>query len=127
MPTRITRRELALGSLAATTLLAQSTPEKNTATMQDPRLDPVAWTRKRHASAPLKLTFNASNKTAAEAWQRKLRTKVVELVGGFPDSKGAPTEERVGTRELAGFHRQQFLFESRPGVAVSAYLLTPKN
>ncbi len=95
--------------------------------MNDPRLDPVQWTRTRHASAPLRLTFNSSSKSAAEAWQKKLRAKVTELVGGFPDRKGAPREELIGAKDLPGFRRQRFLLESRPGVAISAYLLTPAD
>src|SRR5579871_5602071 len=46
--------------------------------------DPVLYTRKLYETAPLKLTFHAENRKQAEIWQKKLRPKIAELVGGFP-------------------------------------------
>jgi dienelactone hydrolase len=97
-------------------------------TKLDPaRFDPVAWTRDRHARAPLRLTFNATTRKQAEAWQKKLRPKIAELLGGFPQRGPAPTAEIVETRDFPGYKREKLVFESRPGVLVLAYLLTPKK
>ena len=52
--------------------------------------DPVLFSRKLYESAPLKLTFRAQNRKQTEAWQKQLRAKVTELLGGFP--AGAWTE-----------------------------------
>src|SRR5436305_438615 len=38
--------------------------------------DPIAYTLKLHDEAPLKLTFKATNRAEAEAWQKRLRPKV---------------------------------------------------
>ena len=46
--------------------------------------DPVAYTHKLHDEAPLRMTFRATTRGEAEAWQKRLRAKMVELVGGFP-------------------------------------------
>src|SRR5580704_18501418 len=48
--------------------------------------DPVAYTKKLHDAAPLRMTFTAQTRRDAELWQKKLRAKVTELVGGFPAS-----------------------------------------
>jgi dienelactone hydrolase len=93
----------------------------------DPTLDPVDWTKQRHDSAPLRMTFNAADRKQAEAWQKGLRAKLVELLGGFPNSGAAPVAEVVESRDYPAYRRQRFLFQSRPGVKVAGYLLTPKS
>jgi hypothetical protein len=39
-----------------------------------------------YESAPLRLTFSAQSRKQAEAWQKKLRAKLIELLGPFPAS-----------------------------------------
>ncbi len=92
----------------------------------DAALDPVEWTRELYASAPLQLTFRATNRAEAEAWQKQLRAKITQLLGGFPSPTplAAQTMER---KTLPGYTREKFRFESRPGVEVIAYLLTPRE
>lgn len=87
-------------------------------------LDPVAWTKERYKSAPLQLTFRAKTRTEGEAWQRQLRAKLTELMGGFPE-RTALQAETLGVREFPNYRRERFAFYSRPGVAVPGYLLTP--
>lgn len=113
----MTRREMAAGSLAAA-LYAESIPE--------PRLDPVAYSRQRHAEAPLRLRFNASTPAAARAWQRKLRLKVTELVGGFPQVPTPLKPRIVETKDFPTYTREKIFFTSREGMEVLAYLLKPK-
>lgn len=115
----LTRRELALGA-AALQGVATAGPALTEST-----LDPVEWTRQRYKEAPLRLTFRSTNRKDAEAWQKQLRTKLTELVGGFPHAKGAPKATVEDKKELASFRRERFLFESRPGMNVAGYVLTP--
>src|SRR5580704_7118085 len=104
MGIRITRRELALA--ASGVAAAQSQPagpqsrQANNQVSQRPAyagaldglenqvdletFDPVRWTLQRHDSAPLKLSFRASTRPQGEAWQKELRSKLVDLLGGFP-------------------------------------------
>ena len=46
--------------------------------------DPVAFSHRLYDAAPLHMTFRAESRKQAEAWQKKLRAKVTELLGGFP-------------------------------------------
>lgn len=123
MQTRMSRRELALAALASSALQAQDDNPLPTG----PGLDPVAWTLRRYDEMPLRMTFRASTRKQAEAWQKQLRAKVTELLGGFPGERG-PLEARVvGTREFPNYRREEILFTSRPGLQVAGYLLTPKT
>jgi dienelactone hydrolase len=91
------------------------------------RFDPVLYTRKLYESAPLEMTFRATNRKQAEAWQKRLRAKVTELVGGLPTTRAALAAETLEVREFPAYRREKFVFTSRPGMGVLAYLLTPKD
>jgi dienelactone hydrolase len=132
----MTRRQL--GRLAAGAALLQKGPAlaapKYTGALDGledkvggARFDPVLYTRKLYESAPLEMTFRATNRKQAEAWQKRLRAKVTELVGGFPTTRVPLAAETLEVREFPGYRREKFVFTSRPGLGVLAYLLTPKN
>jgi dienelactone hydrolase len=88
--------------------------------------DPVLYTRKLYESAPLQLTFRAQNRKQAEAWQKRLRAKITELLGGFPPKPAALNAQTLEVRDLPTYRREKFVFESRPGMLVLGYLLTPR-
>ncbi len=126
----MTRREL--GQAAAAAALASkvvaAAPEVHRAGVQSEsdvqELDPVEWTLKRYRSAQLRLTFQATTRAEAEQWQRQLRAKLTDLLGGFPERTplNAQTLEK---RDLIGYTREKIWFESRPGNGVILYLLLP--
>ncbi len=60
------------------------------------------------------------------AHQRGLRAKFIEALGGFP--KRTPLNPRVtGEIRADGFRIEKILFESQPGLVVSALLYLPDN
>jgi dienelactone hydrolase len=89
--------------------------------------DPIAYTLKLHDAAPLAMTFRATSRREAEAWQKKLRPKVEELMGGFPKEKTPLKAQTLEVKDYPGYRREKFVFESRPGVWVLGYLMTPKS
>jgi len=89
--------------------------------------DPVLYTRKLYESARLEMTFRATSRKQAEAWQKRLRTKLTELLGGFPATRVDPRPETLEVREFPAWRREKLVFQSKPGAAVLAYLLTPKD
>lgn len=95
--------------------------------LEDQTLDPVLWTRMRYESAPLKLGFRAGNRKQAEAWQKQLREKVTDLLGGFPAAKVPLNAQILEVKDFPVYRRERFMFTSRPGVSVAGYLLTPKK
>lgn len=88
--------------------------------------DPVLFTKKLHDLAALRLTFRARTRAAAEQWQKALRAKVLELLGGFPGKPSPLQPQTLEVRDFPGYTREKFVFQSRPGLAVLGYLLTPK-
>src|SRR5260370_32134477 len=49
--------------------------------------DPVLFSHKLYESAPLRLSFQATNRQAADQWQKNLRSKVTELIGGVSNTR----------------------------------------
>lgn len=89
-------------------------------------LDPVEWTRRRYEVMPRRLRFRAAGKREAQAWQKELRGKITELLGGFP--RRTPLKPQVlETRDFAGYRRESVLMETRPGLQSFGYLLLPKH
>jgi dienelactone hydrolase len=127
----MSRRAFGLGALAGGAA-AQQPATKYTGALDGfeskvdaASFDPVLWTRKRYESMPLKMTFKAGNRRQAEAWQKRLRAKIAELLGGFPSERGPVKAQTLEVREFPKYRREKVVFESRPGSAVLAYLLTP--
>ena len=132
MAQRISRRSLALAAVGGAAALGQEPTSKYTGPLDGTKLepevfDPVLWTQRRWEKSPLKMTFRAQTKAEAEAWQQEFRAKLTDLVGGFPERGPAPKVQVVETRDFPKYKREKFVFESRPGVMVLGYLLTPKT
>ena len=93
--------------------------------LDDRRFDPVAYTRELFAAAPRRLRFAARTRAEADAWQRTLRARLTELVGGFPANRSALRPIVLETRTFPAYRREKIVFDSRPGVSVLAYVLLP--
>ena len=89
--------------------------------------DPVLYTKKLHDIAPLRMTFQAKTRRQAEQWQKKLRAKLAELLGGFPEKRSPLEPQTLEVREYPGYRREKFVIQSRAGLFVLGYLLTPKS
>ena len=85
----------------------------------------MAYTRDRYGAAPRRLRFQARTRPQADAWQKALRVKLTELVGGFPSTRSPLRPVTLETRAFSGYRREKIVFDSRPGVSVLAYLLLP--
>ncbi len=95
--------------------------------LDDRRFDPVAFARDLYANAPRRLRFRASTRPEAEAWQRELHAKTTELVGGFPAERSPLRPQIIETRSFPAYRREKVVFDSRAGVSVLAYVLTPSS
>jgi dienelactone hydrolase len=102
-------------------------PLTGVAPLADRRFDPVAYTLERFPEAPRKLRFQARTRAAAEAWQKTLRARLTELVGGFPAERAPLQAFTIETREFPGYRREKIVFNSRPGMSVLGYVLTPND
>jgi dienelactone hydrolase len=95
--------------------------------LSDRRFDPVAYVRAQYAAAPRRLKFQARSRAEADVWQKSLRAKVIELLGGFPAERSPLRPVVLETRTFAGYTREKIVFDSRPGVSVLAYVLVPSS
>ena len=137
MSQKLTRRELGLaGMTAALSPAAAGAATESTYSgaldhfedrVETESFDPVLWARSRHQNAPLRMTFAASDLPQAQRWQTELRTKVSELIGGFPSEKTSLKPQTLEVRDFPKYRREKFVFESRPGLVVLGYLLTPNS
>jgi dienelactone hydrolase len=93
--------------------------------LEDRQFDPVAFAHGLYASTPRRLAFQATTRAEAEAWQKTLRTKLLELVGGFPGLRAPLRPKVLETRNYPVYRRDKVIFDSRPGSTVLAYVLVP--
>ncbi len=143
---KMSRRELVQMAAALTTTsairsearaaadVAQSMPSDYvgpltgvTTGLDDRRFDPVAYAYERYKAAPRRLRFQARTRPQAEAWQRRLRAKLTELIGGFPAAREPLRPVTLETRTYPGYRREKVVFDSRPGVSVLVYVLMPAS
>jgi len=135
MGSRLNRRQFGLAAAALSSAAAAPAAETVYSGALDglegkvsmPAFDPVAWTMERHARAPMALTYKPANKRSTEAWQKKLRVKVQELIGGFPKDKTPLQPVTLEVRDFPTYRREKFVIQTQPGMAQLGYLLTPKN
>jgi dienelactone hydrolase len=93
--------------------------------LDDRAFDPVMYTRERYSAAPRRLRFQARTRAQADEWQKTLRAKLTELIGGFPSARQPLRPATLEARTLSGYRREKIVFDSRPGVSVLAYVLLP--
>src|SRR2546423_10063210 len=91
----------------------------------DRQFDPVIYTRELFAAAPRRLRFESRSRADAEGWQRTLRAKVIDLLGGFPTERSPLRATTIETRSFPAYRREKIVFDSRPGTSVLAYVMLP--
>jgi dienelactone hydrolase len=132
---KISRRTLAkLASVAAASALKAQQPQaaeyKGPLTGVENKavgrgLNPLPHALQLIDSAPRRLRFSARNATQAKAWQTQLRLKLIELLGGFPAERQPLRPLTLETRDFGRYRREKLIFDSREGMSVLAYILTP--
>lgn len=150
MKTNLSRRQLAAASLglaAAQRASSQVVIRPGTAQVAGPQgtlayasaldgfeskvnmasFDPVAWTKERYRQMPMKLTFQAKTKPQALAWQKQLRAKLTELVGGFPAVRVPLAPQTLEVRDFPTYRREKFVINTQEGMGLLGYLVTPKD
>lgn len=94
--------------------------------MPRPLFDSLEYSLERYATQSPALAFQARTLAEAQRWQKTLRAKLTELVGGFPEP--CPLEVREGpVKRCDRYTRQAVVFRSRPGLDVFGWLLRPRR
>lgn len=134
MEKKLTRRQLAAVAGLAQAAAAQTGVTSYAGALDgfeskvdEKAFDPVAWTLTRYAEMPLRMTFKASTRAQAQAWQRQLRAKLTELLGGFPAKRAPLNPQTLEVKDFPGYRREKFVITTRDNLALLGYLMTPKS
>jgi len=93
--------------------------------VSDRQLDSLTFSQKSYDSVKPSMSFAATNEAAARTWQRHVRRKLTQLLGGFPSTR-VPLNVRVlEKRRFDGYVREKVIFQSRDNLSVFGYLLLP--
>ena len=76
--------------------------------------DPVHFTNTLYDSAPLRMTFQAKTRRQAERWQARLRPKIAELVGGFPEKRAPLEAQKLEFRDFPTYRRESSSSRAAP-------------
>jgi dienelactone hydrolase len=90
-------------------------------------LSTMSYLWREYESTPRALAFRAQTQDEWCVWREALRSKLTELLGGFPGERCdlAPSVAEVVEEE--DYRREKVYFYSEPGVAVPCYVLTPRK
>ncbi len=91
--------------------------------MQD--FDPLKYFEKLYERKKI-YSFNATSKEEWKDWKEKLRRKIVELLGGFPEKVEINTKI-LEKKDFGEYIREKIVFDSCENIKVVGYLLVPKN
>jgi Acetyl xylan esterase (AXE1) len=59
--------------------------------------------------------------------QADLRTKLLRMIGGLPTTRAPLNAQITGRIQMAGFHIEKLVFESLPGIFVTALVYVPEG
>jgi hypothetical protein len=91
------------------------------------QLDSLVYSLSRYGEVQPSLAFRARTRAEATQWQRKLRERLIESLGGFPAQHGRLEPSVLRKEKMDGYVREPILFWSRPQLQVFGYLLIPDN
>jgi cephalosporin-C deacetylase-like acetyl esterase len=140
----IARRQFLKQQLAATAIAASSLVDAEALSLintrqgsyrgpladfdvNDRQLDSLRFCLASYESIKPSMTFSATSDVTARVWQKRVRRKLSELVGGFPASRCALQARTLETKTFDGYTREKVVFQSRNDLSVFGYLLLPKN
>jgi Acetyl xylan esterase (AXE1) len=61
------------------------------------------------------------------AYQAELRTKLLRMLGGLPAARTPLNPQTTGRIKMDGFHIEKLIFESLPGIFVTALVYVPES
>ncbi len=91
------------------------------------QLDSLQFSLSSYEDSKPSMSFAAKTEKSARLWQKRVRAKLVELLGGFPQRRVALQPSVVEKKEFKDYTREKILFQSRDNLSVFGYLLLPKN
>jgi cephalosporin-C deacetylase-like acetyl esterase len=91
------------------------------------QLDSLQFSLSSYESIKPSMSFTATNEAAARLWQKRVRRKLTELLGGFPPARAALQERILEKKKINAYTREKIIFQSRDNLSVFGYLLLPEK
>ncbi|MFA4015318.1 MAG: hypothetical protein RUDDFDWM_000398 [Candidatus Fervidibacterota bacterium] len=104
--------------------------------LQDKQFDTLAFTMSLYKRQRRRLSFSATSLDEAIEWQRRLRNRLIKLLGGFPKRKCELNPRKLEKVKLSfintcgdivRYERETVVFQSRDELSVYAYFLLPEG
>ena len=93
----------------------------------DRQLDSLQFSLSSYESIRPSMSFSATNKAAARLWQKRVRSKLTELLGGLPSTRVALRAMILERKKLNNYTREKIVFQSRDNLSAFGYLLLPEK
>lgn len=85
------------------------------------------YVRQLYADYPPSLAWNCTSEDEWKQWRRKLKTKVVDLLGGLEEPR-CDLQPQVSKRtRMDGYTRERVVFQSRENLSIPAWVLIPER
>jgi cephalosporin-C deacetylase-like acetyl esterase len=95
--------------------------------LNDMQFDSVQFCLSSYERIKPSMSFSAKDEQSARLWQKQVRSKLVELLGGFPPNRIALHPRVLEKKDFSNYTREKIIFQSRDNLSVFGYLLLPKN
>lgn len=90
-------------------------------------MDPQVYARQRITETRPSMAWKPGSPEEMRHWQNRLRARLRTLVGGLSGPR-TPLQAAIHeTRDFRGYRRETVRFQSRPGLEVFGYFLTPTS
>lgn len=93
--------------------------------LSDRQLDSLQFALSSYKSIKPSMSFSATNQAAARLWQKRVRVKLTELLGGFPSARVGLQPRILEKKGFKDYTREKVIFQSRDNLSVFGYLLLP--
>ncbi len=90
-------------------------------------LDSKAFCLSEYDAIVQSLTFTATNRADAEAWQQRARQRLIERMGGLPATRVPLNAQVLETTDCGSYMREKIVFDTRHNLSALGYLLVPKG
>ena len=95
--------------------------------VNDRQLDSLQFSLSSYESISPSMSFSAMNKAAARLWQKRVRGKLTELLGGLPSTRVALQARILERKKFNNYTREKIIFQSRDNLSAFGYLLLPEK
>jgi dienelactone hydrolase len=106
---------------------AQVSPADIAPDLAERQLDSQVFSLSEYDAITPALHFAATGADSARAWQKTVRARLIERLGGFPETRAALRPEVLESRDFDAYTRDRVVFQTRENLSAIGYLLLPKD